>query len=69
MRLTGAQVKAIAEVSDGANVTLSPLSGLPGERGIIKVHRLEDDLIVRVEGDGTMSTLKGHDAAQARGDK
>ena len=54
MRLTGEQVKVIANISDGANVVVTNFGTYPS----VRVHRIEDDLIVNVDTDGAVTTLK-----------
>lgn len=54
MFLTGEQVTAIAEISDGTAVTLGRTKGVPW----VDVVRWEDALEVRVEQDGTTTTRR-----------
>jgi hypothetical protein len=53
MKLTGKQIKEIADISDGADVELSEWkNGMS-----VRVQRLEDNFLVRVYPDGKTVTF------------
>lgn len=57
MRLTGAQVREIAEISDGADITLQKQKG----DSLVWVHRLEDDLRLPIGADGKVVPISADD--------